>query len=152
MQGNGETSHILPFLKLGHSQIKFPDTKAIRSTRISRATGNLHFFQFLFVVKYHIFLLKGTPQLSYPSLAMDAHRCPGLVGHSAGPAAVLCFWRRKTWGCSPALRNAEEPRCAAQRQTTPASFREHAAVIKQHLQRCLMKCFLPIQELLLWPG
>lgn len=29
-----------------------------------RATGKLHFFHFLFVVKYHIFLLKGTPQLA----------------------------------------------------------------------------------------
>lgn len=64
------------------------------------------FFQFLFVVKYHIFLLKGTPQLSYPLITRDAHRCSlevslgsprlGLTGCYAGPAAVLCFWRRKT--------------------------------------------------------
>lgn len=151
VQGNGETCQILPFLKLGHSRIQFPGTKAIWSTCTSRATGNSHFSSFYLLVNITFFLLKGIPQLAYPSPTMDAHRCLGLVGHGAGPAAVLCFWRRKTWGCSPALRNAEEPSRAAQRQTTPASFHRQGVVIKQHLQQCLMKCFLPIQELLHWP-
>lgn len=96
MQGNGGTCHILPFLKLGHSQFQFPDTKTIQSTCTSRATGNLHFSSFYLLLKITFFSFRGNPT---PFFSFNDDGCspvpfgdgtgkplPGLVGAAADGA------------------------------------------------------------------
>lgn len=117
-------SCILPFLKLGHSWFQLPDTKAIWSTRTRRVTGNLHFPVFYLLLNI-TFLFERNPTAflpfsNYGRSALWSFHWKHWLGFegwrgNARQTAVLCFWRRKSWGCSPALWNAEQ-QCAARRQ------------------------------------